>query len=115
MQNRNSTSCTRLTTYDGCSSDTMVPSFTLLPTIQATSSTTVTATSLNTWSVAADKTINKAFTFPATNQIASKSGTTTCTCTNVPKEIHYIAYTSGGSQITSISANVVFEATISGT
>lgn len=102
-------------TYQDCASATMIPSFTLLPTIQATSSTTVTATSSNTWSVASDKTINKAFTFPATSDIASQSGSGTCTCTNVPKEIHYIAYTSGGNQVTSINANIVFEATISGT
>ena len=86
----------------------MSPSSGLKPTFKSVGVTT----SGDTWLVNVDKSVNTAFTFPAS--IATSVGTTTCTCTNLPKEIHYTAFTTGGSTISSVILDSVFDISVTG-
>lgn len=103
-------------TYQDCSVATTVPSFSFLPTFISTGTSTVTATNGDTWSVATDRSVNTAFAFPVIGDVAQNANAAgTCTCTNVPKEFHYTAITTGGNQISSVTLNTVFEASVVGT
>jgi len=108
LQNINATTCSRVTTYATCSSTTMLPTTALLPNIISTGTTTITTTSNTVWTVATDKIITPTATYPTTIPDLTTAALI-CTCSDIPKEMHYTAITEGASSITSLKLDIVFE------
>lgn len=104
LENVNATTCSRYTLYDTC--DTNLNGATYEAPELKMGSGTVTATASTSWTVDASKVVTAQS--PAAFQTVSKSGSPTCTCTNVLKELHITAFVSGGDTITSLISDVVY-------
>ena len=111
MVNVNETTCSRVMLYSAVTENSMSPASTLLPTIISSGTNTITVDS----SAATVTTVNEnrvrvtPAPYPTTIAANTSSVAGTCTYTNVPKEIKYTAITSEGSQITSITLDIVFQ------
>jgi Protein of unknown function (DUF1619) len=107
LQDVNSTTCARYTTLNTCDTNLNGNSFTSLTFYSEGTTNTVSVTAGTIWVVTdSTKAVSTATT---TFQAAAKSVSgTSCTCTNLLKEIHYTVYTSGSTKITSITADVVY-------
>lgn len=107
LKDINSTTCTRYTTLSTWDKNLNGNSYTSLTFYSEGTTNTVAVTAGTIW-VVTD--LTKAVSTSTTSfQAASLSTSgTSCTCSNLLKEIHYTVYTSGSTKITSITADVVY-------
>lgn len=111
LTDRNATTCTKVTTYQDWVTNLDAVAFTNNVFVSADSTTT--ATINGTYFVAdATNVVTSTTTYPAIALSNPSAGT--CTCTNVPKELHYTAITSGGNKIDNVTLNGAF-VTVTGT
>jgi hypothetical protein len=113
LNDRNATSCTRVTTLANCA--TALAASTFASKVFISTGTSTTATINGAYFVVDNaNTVTTATTFPTIALATTGAGaTSTCICTNVPKELHYRAITTGGNTITNVTLNGAF-VTISG-
>ena len=107
FENVNSTRCTRQTTYDSCDITLNSAKYTSDLTFYSVTGSTIPVTVGTVWVVTdSDKSVDATQTaFQTTEKVVA---TTDCTCSKVLKEVHYTAITTGGTEITSITADVVY-------
>jgi hypothetical protein len=109
LDTMNTTGCTRITTYQDCEAALNSTDYSAFEFIGQTG-TNITTTSGTYWTIDASNVRTTTTTYPS---VSSASGAT-CTCTNLPKELHYTALTSSGTSISSVTLNGVF-VTLEGT
>jgi hypothetical protein len=107
FENINSTRCARQTTYAACDSILDGGKYTDDLTFYSKTGSTIPVTVGTIWVVTdLDKSVDATQTAFQTTAVSTAAPD--CTCTKVLKEVHYTAITTGGDEITSITADVVY-------